>query len=378
MVLVVLAFFGFVSLGLPDAANGVAWPLIRERFELSQASLAALFVSVTIGQVISANVASTLARKLGLGRLLAVSTLLVGVALGVYARAPSWPIFVAAAPLIGLGSGAIDTAINAYAAHKFSARVMNWLHACYGVGAAIGPLIMTASVIRGSYANGYSVLAVCMTVMAVAFILSARMWPSAAAGGHGTSKLAALRQPGVLLQIVVFFVYTGFESAAAQWIFVLLNEGLKVHAKLAGTVASGYWWSLMAGRILLGAVVDRVGADKLLRVCVGASLAGAVLTCSGNPLVCIGGLLVVGFALAPIYPTLTSRTPDRFGAELTGHIIGFQVAISLAGVAALPSLTGVIAQSFGPRAIGPTLAVFAVVLVVVHELLIRRTAVSRN
>lgn len=372
MLLVLLAFFGFVSLGLPDAANGVAWPLIRERFGLPQAAIDFLFIGILTGHVVSAIGAVNVVRRLGLGLLLALSTGAVALAMAAFAFAPSWWMFVAASPIVGFGSGAIDSSINAYAAEKLSARMMNWLHACYGVGAATGPLVMTWSVVRGGYSSGYLVLASVMVVMAVAFGLTAKSWPRPSQGEQQQHTLGALREPLVRLQVVYFVLYTGLESAASQWTFVMLTEGSHIDASIGGAVASGYWWALMAGRILLGAIVERVGGGRMVRGCVLSAVAACALIALPFGVATIVGLLALGFALGPIYPTLTSGTPARFGSALAPHVVGLQVAASLVGVSSIPSVMGLIAQYAGPHAIAPALLVFAVIGAVAHELLKRR------
>lgn len=377
MLLVLLAFFGFVSLGLPDAANGVAWPLVRERFGLPQAAIDFLFIGILLGHVISAIGAVTAVRKLGLGLLLALSTAAVALALAVFAVAPAWWLFVAVSPIVGLGSGAIDSSINAYAAERLSPRMMNWLHACYGAGAAAGPLVMTWGVLRGSYGSGYGVLAGVMAVMALAFGLTAKRWPRSPASEQQRHTLGALKDPLVRLQVIYFVLYTGLEAAASQWTFVMLTEGSGVDRATGGVVASGYWWALMGGRIVLGAAVERVGSGRMVRGCVLSAVAACALIASPVGAAAIAGLLLLGFALGPIYPTLTSGTPTRFGSALAPHVVGLQVAASLVGVSSIPSLTGLIAQYAGPRAIAPALLVFAVAGAAVHTLLERRAAAAR-
>ena len=79
-----------------------------------------------------------------MGALLALSCLATAVSLLGYALTPWWGIMVALGGLSGLGAGAIDAGVNTYAATPYSTRMMNWLHACYGIGATSGPAIMTS------------------------------------------------------------------------------------------------------------------------------------------------------------------------------------------------------------------------------------------
>ena len=132
--LLLIAYIGFISLGLPDTLIGVAWPSVRTTFALHQSSLGALFIGGGCGYFLASFFTGRLLTAMGVGWLLAASTALVTICAFGFARAPVWMLFVVCAFLQGLGSGAIDAGLNNYGAHHFSARQMNWLHACYSIG----------------------------------------------------------------------------------------------------------------------------------------------------------------------------------------------------------------------------------------------------
>src|SRR6187401_2832654 len=144
--LLLLSYLAFISLGLPDTVFGVAWPSLREGFGLSPSAMGAVLGAGLLGYFCSGLVAGRLSAALGVGGLLCSSSGLVALALAAYALAPSWPAFFPVGALLGLGSGAIDAGLNAYAARHYSVRHLNWLHACWGIGASTGPLIMTAAI----------------------------------------------------------------------------------------------------------------------------------------------------------------------------------------------------------------------------------------
>lgn len=374
-----LAYLGFVSLGLPDALLGVAWPSIRSTFGLSQAALGAVLVAGSTGYFLSSFSTGALLRRLGVGGLLAGSTLLVALALAGYASAPLWLLFVGCAALAGLGSGAIDAGLNAHAASHFSARHMNWLHACWGLGATLGPLLMTAVLQRGLvWRWGYALVAIALLSMSAAFALTRRRW----AGGEGDSAErtvpvrleVALRQPLVWLQILLFFLYTGTEVVAGQWSFTLLTEGRGVALATAGTWVGLYWGSLTAGRVLFGALVERIGTVRLLRASLAGALLGALLVALRlHPWADAAGLALLGLSLAPIFPCLMSETPRRLGAGVAAHAVGFQVSAAVIGGAALPSLTGLLVQRSSLEAVGGMLVALALALALLHETVVRRT-----
>jgi fucose permease len=385
IVLLLLAYVGFVSLGLPDAVLGVAWPSLRAAFPLPQAALGAPLAASAISYFLSGMLAGSLMRRAGLGVLLAGSTALVTLAVTGLSLAPGFGFFLVAGCLGGFGSGAIDAAINAYVARNFGARHMTWLHAAYSVGAALGPAIMTAVLARGAvWRTGYAVLAGMLGVLALAFTITRRRWEQGPAASEDADASAAesrsvtassrhvLRRARVWLQMAIFFVYTGIEVSAGQWAFTVLTEARGVDATRSGTWVSLYWASLMAGRVALGFIVERVGPVLLVRLATALAVAGAAMfAVPGMPsFVGFAGLALLGFALAPVYPGLMTETPRRMGPVHAPHAVGFQVSAATAGCAALPSLAGVVGERMSLGTIPLFVAGCTLLLALLHETLV--------
>jgi fucose permease len=223
--------------------------------------------------------------------------------------------------IAGLGSGAIDAGMNAYAAHHFSPRLVNWLHAFYGVGATLGPLMMTAVLSAGLvWRWGYAVNAALLGVMSLCFLLTLRLWDQPTDAPANAEALAAqpapagtldtLRRPVVALSVVLFFLYTGVEVAAGQWTYSLFTEARGVSPAVAGVWAGVYWGSLTAGRIAFGAAAGRVPPLAILRATMLAAPLGALLIwADAAPLANFLGLALMGFCFAPMFPLLISLTP---------------------------------------------------------------------
>jgi fucose permease len=378
LLLIALAYVGFVSLGLPDAVIGVAWPSVRDAFRLPQGAAGLVFAASAAGYSVTSFLSGRLTHALGIGLLLAASTALVAAAMLGFAFSPAWAVFVACAVVHGLGSGAIDAGLNGYAAHHLSARHMNWLHACYCFGAMLGPLVMTAVLTSGRpYGTGYLAVGGVLAALAAVFLATGPRWGRASAtadaAGPRVGTGEAIRHPAVLLQMCVFFLYTGLEMALSQWAFTVLTESRGVGRGPAGVAVGAYWGSIGAGRVVFGLVADRVGIDRLLRYCLLAAAAGAVLFAAPLPAwAAFAGLAVAGVGLAPVFPCLMTRTPRRLGPALSAHAIGFQVGAAMVGAAAVPGALGLIAGGVGLGAVPVGAAVLAGVLWLLHEGLTRR------
>jgi fucose permease len=380
--LLALSYAGFVSLGLPDAVAGVAWPSVREAFHLSQGDFGQVFIGLSVGCCVSSFCGGRLTLALGVGTLLAASSGLVAAAMLGYALAPIWPVFVALSVVWGLGSGAIDAGLNAFVASRFSARHVNWLHACYSLGATLGPLLMTAMLVwAGSWRLGYGLVGGVLLLMTAGFALTRLQWGEPARPTHespaGDCMWAALGEPLVWLQVAVFFLYTGLELTVGQWCYTLLTESRGVGADAAGALVACYFGSIGVGRVVFGLIADRVGLDRLVRWSTLAAAAGTAMFAFGSPVeIGLVGLALVGLGLAPVYPCLMARTPQRLETALAAHAVGFQVSAAMLGAAVLPGLAGLWGQHAGLESIARFALLLAGLLWGTHELLLGRGRAS--
>jgi fucose permease len=413
--LLLLAYLAFVSLGLPDGLIGVGWPSIRADFGVPTEAVGLLLTVGTTGYLISSVLAGFILARLGVGWLLAGSTLLASLALTGYAAAPGLTLMVGCALLLGLGSGAIDSGLNAYAAGAFGPRHMNWMHAFFGLGVAIGPLIMTAALSAGlAWRWGYGVVATAQLALATAFALTVRAWrrertpagaevaPGPGPADGGTDRRDAsladgpapvgpvpvptsaarpvrvretLRLPAVWLGAGAFALYVAIEVAAGLWAFLLLTDGRGLAAATAGICVSGYWGSLFLGRVVHGVVAERLGTGPVLRASlVGMAVGAGLIALPAPAWVAVAGLLVVGFAAAPVFPLLTLTTQDRVGGAHADRTIGLQIGAAGLGGALVPGGIGVLLGHTSVEALGPALVVLSIALVALHAFWTRRPA----
>ena len=298
-----LASLAFVSLGLPDGLLGVAWPSMRRTFTLELDAVGALLVSTTIGYVASSFASGRVRRYLNVGQLVAASCALTGLALIGYATVSAWTALITLGLCLGLGAGAVDAALNTYAATRHGHGMLNWLHACYGIGAAAGPLLMTAILVRGlPWQRGYLVVAVGQLLLAAAFFSTQGWWSassSTSAREEHASIAATLRLPPAQLGILVFVLYAGVEASIGLWTYTLMIEGRGMAAANAAWIASLFWGGLTAGRIVAAAVAGRVPPRLLLPLCLAAVLAGVMIAWA-HP----------GFAASALCPTFRAAKRD--------------------------------------------------------------------
>ncbi|MCB0076213.1 MAG: MFS transporter [Anaerolineales bacterium] len=373
--LLVLAFIAFISLGLPDGLLGVAWPTLRQSFGVPLDALGQLMAVMISGYLLSSFTSGLLIARIGLGWLLAASCALTGGALLGYTVVPTWGLLLTLAVAAGLGAGAIDAGLNGYVAERFSDRTMQWLHASFGVGITLGPLIMTASLRQWeTWRGGYIVVGIAQLLLALAFATRLSVWQvDTSQRGEKIAPDAApwrgtLRQPRVWLSAFLFFLYTGAELGLGLWLYTLLTDARAVAPTVAGLVTGSYWAMFTVGRIIAGVAATRIANQRLVNGGLLLATVGALLLVRpGPPIAAVVAVALVGLAIAPIYPALVSGTAQRVGAAFTTNSIGIQVAAAGLGGALLPGLLGLLATRSTLNAIPVALALLFVIMLALHH-----------
>jgi fucose permease len=378
--LIFLAYVAFIALGMPDGLLGVAWPSIRGTFSLPLDALGSLLIFSISGYLISSFLSGRLIALLGVGRLLAVSCAMTGIAFLGYILVPSWWMMVSLGFLAGLGAGAIDAGLNTYVAAHFSEGLMQWLHASYGIGVTFGALLMTVAInTYHKWQIGYFTVGSFQLLLAMSFSLTLPMWngDKYTADSKKPKRLMdyrtplgeTLSQPRVWLSLFLFFLYTGSEVTLGTWAYTLLTESRGVQPEAAGLLVGSYWAMFTVGRVIAGLYAKRIGVKKLVISGLVVALIGACLLwwnpASVTNLVAVA---VIGFAIAPIFPGLVSGTSQRVGPRFAANTIGMQMSAAALGAALVPSLVGVLAEHSSLEVIPICLTILFAVLIGFYRL----------
>ena len=376
--LLAVIYMAFISLGLPDALLGSAWPTIYQDWgvPVSWAGIVSLIISV--GTVVSSLMSDRMTRALGTGKVTALSVATTAIALwGFSASASFWQLCLWAIPY-GLGAGSVDAALNNYVAIHYASRHMSWLHCMWGLGASIGPYIM-AWVLSGGYGwnEGYLAVALIQVVLTVLLFCSLPLWK----GGRRVAEKSAARPlslqqimsiPGTKVVMAAFFCYCGLETTAALWSasYLVLHGGMAETE--AARFAGLFYLGMTAGRGLSGFVTMRLNDRQMIRLGQAVAALGilAVLLPLGKT-VTLAGLLLTGLGCAPIYPCFIHATPTYFGVERSQAIIGVQMASAYVGTSLMPPIFGLLAEYVTPALYPVYLLVTLVALVLLHERLIK-------
>ena len=351
----------FVVLGLPDFGHGVTWGGMRAELDRPLADLGMFLAVQAAGYLAVATSTGRLAARWGVEGLVLRATLTSAAGLALIAAGPTWPAVLVGALLAGAGAGGMDAGFNAAVALRSDARLMGLLHAGYGVGAAIGPVVAGVALASGAgWRPAYALFALASLLLAL--VLRGR------AMGEAPPQVPMGSPRGLLLPCLTFFVYVSLELTVGQWAFTSLTEHRGLGALAASVWVGVYWVGLTAGRFWLGITGHRVATGRLLGLSVVGVTGGALLLWLGGPIAPLG-LLVAGLALSVVFPLLMLLTPERVGSERATAAVGWQAAAAGVGAAAGPALAGVILEAAGIAAYGPiTLAMAAALAVAIAAL----------
>ncbi len=370
--LLVIIYLSFISLGLPDALLGAAWPTMSQEFAVPVSYAGGISLIIAIGTVISSLQSDRLTKWLGAGKVTAISVAMTAVAIyGFSVSREYWQLCLWAIPY-GLGAGSVDASLNNYVALHYASRHMSWLHCMWGLGASIGPYIMGIALTGGmGWNRGYAIIAVLQTILAAVLFLSLPLWKKRsdepAENGERTKPLTMkqiLSIRGAKEVMLAFFCYCALEQTCILWgsSYFFLHIGLD--EETAASLAALYMLGLTFGRFLNGFLTYKLNDTNLIRL--GAlliALGVAVMLLPFGKWSAMMGLVLMGLGCAPVYPCIIHSTPDHFGEENSQALIGVQMASAYVGICCMPPLFGILANHIGvwllPWYVGALLALMS-------------------
>ncbi|MCM1335529.1 MAG: MFS transporter, partial [Eubacterium sp.] len=290
-----------------------------------------------------------------------------------------WMLIVFAVPY-GLGAGAIDAALNNYVALHYTSRHMSWLHCFWGVGTIISPFVMRYALSRSVWSDGYRIVAMIQLAIAVILLVTLPVWRANRSASAEEAKslglFAALKIKGVPYLLLGFFAYCAAEATAMNWASTYLVEVKGISDDRAAGFASLFFIGITVGRFFGGFLMNRLGDRRMIAIGTCILSCGIVLLLIpvDVPIVSFVGFIVIGLGCAPIYPCIIHSTPNNFGAENSGAIIGIQMASAYVGSTFMPPLFGLLGNGVGFAILPFYLAAFTILMICMTERTFRLTS----
>ena len=382
--LLAIIYLAFISLGLPDALLGSAWPTMYTEFGVPVSYAGIISMIIALGTIVSSLQSDRLTRRFGTGKVTAVSVGITAAALLGFSFTHSfWLLCLWAVPY-GLGAGSVDASLNNYVALHYKSRHMSWLHCMWGVGATAGPYIMGFALSSGQKWNsGYLYIAVLQIILTGILVFSLPLWKGRSAGGGNDSAAEGkalslgeiIRIPGAREIMLCFFCYCALEQTSGLWASSYLTLFKSIPAETAARFAGLFYIGITVGRALSGFLTMKLNDVQMIRLGQGIIAAGILtLFLPGPAFLSLAGLILIGLGCAPVYPCIIHSTPAHFGADKSQAVIGVQMASAYIGTCIMPPIFGLIASHISVGLFPLYLLLILIIMFIMHELLTRKTA----
>ena len=370
-ILLLMIYLAFVSLGLPDALLGSAWPIMYQEFAVPVSYSGTVFMIICGGTILSSLNSEKLNRRFGTGKITAISVLLTAIALFGFSISHSFLMLCLFAIPYGLGAGSVDAALNHYVALHYSSRHMSWLHCMWGLGASVGPYIMGFVLQRGEPWNrGYLIVSIIQFILAIILFCSLSLWKKnpeeLTENAASTAKQEAPKQeapkqkalslkevfaiPGAKESLASFYGYCALEQTVGLWAGSFMVLALGMEEKLAASYVALFYFGITFGRFLSGFFTMKWKDEQMV-------LGGSAIVFFGifllftpwSKALVLPALILIGLGCAPVYPSVIHSTPFNFGVEHSSALIGAQMAAAYVGTLIMPPLFGVLGRSFSMK-----------------------------
>ncbi|MBQ5322335.1 MAG: MFS transporter [Oscillospiraceae bacterium] len=372
--LLAIIYISFISLGLPDALLGGAWPTMHNEFGVPVSYAGIISMIICFGTIASSLMSERMTKRFGTGKVTAMSVALTAAALFGFSASNSFIMLCIIAVPYGLGAGGVDASINNYAAIHYASRHLSWLHCMWGIGASTGPYLLAAAMTKESWNLGYRWVAILQIILTAVLFLTLPLWKEEKSFGEISEKTKPLSIkevfaiPGAKEVMAAFFCYCALESTAGLWAssYLVLEHG--VSEETAAALATLFYTGITVGRGISGFVTYKLSDKNMIRlgqIIIAAGILLIILPFGGKT--AMAGIVLVGLGCAPIYPCVIHSTPAHFGVNKSQAIVGVQMACAYIGSCFMPPLFGILANNVSAALFAPYMALILVVMIVAME-----------
>ena len=373
---------GILVFGIVLAILGTIFglPAIRARLHVTLAQQGSLILLLYFGIFVSSLVVGPLIDHLGNKVNLLASSLIVAAALVLFADANSFTTASAAAILLGLGGGGLNTCTNVLVSDLYAAQrgpMLNLLGIFFGIGALSIPL--TAASIEGRFTIPQLFLFCAVLATLCALWYAVIPFPPAKAkqafSWHELIEVA--KYHGVLLLAFILFLESGNEACVAGWTSTYVDS-TGYSPRIAALVLAAYWAGLMLSRVLAARLLRGIGKSQLVLIAAFLALAGSAVLLSAHSLILlVVGTALIGLSYGPIFPTTLAIAGDRY-SQRAGTVFGLLFSIALIGGMSFPWAVGQLSQRISIRTgmIVPALGVIGIICLSLAVLFEERKSVA--
>ncbi len=339
-----ILYVTFISTGLSDQVLGVAWPNMRLDFNQSLDKAGVLVALLTFASAVAGYMGSYITSRFDIAKIIIYGTVLIIIGMGGYVLSGHWAFVLVSAVPMGFGLGAIDCVLNNYAAKNLYSRHINWLHGFWGVGATLGPMILTGVyALDLSWRIGFLIIIAIQSLLLFTFLVTKDIWQVREVKVEKEIYKKSIISLNTFLSSLFFGIYVSLETAIGLWYYSYLIDYKDLSVVFAGSIISGYWAVFTIGRFVIG-YLTKWFSDRFI---ITASIIMSIILLVFVMFDYYIAVVAIGFALAGIYPCMVNETHKRFKPKIADILMGQQIGTSYLALVVLVPFIGFLSEKFG-------------------------------
>ena len=371
-----LTYLMFAMFAMTTDSVGIIIPEVIKTFRLSLTAAGTFQYATMAGIALAALMLGQLADRFGRRPTIVIGLTLFAVACFLLAAGNTFLFFAVMLGVSGLAIGVFKTGalaligdISTSAGQHTS--IMNTVEGFFGVGAIIGPAILTRMLAAGMSWKWLYVLAgtICVVLIVLALLVKYPHTVTPAHAGASTGTMRAIANRYVLAFSAGAFLYVGVEAAIYVWMPTLMS-GYRGSAVTLATYSISIFFLLRAAGRFLGAwVLTRVQWQTVLALFSGGILLCFVLTVIGGVTWGVYLLPASGLFMSVVYPTLNSKGISCLPKSEHGAAAGVILFFTCVSAVLAPLAIGAVSDAFGNIVYGFWLATALAVLLFIGLML---------
>lgn len=293
--------------------------------------------------------------KLGKLPVLFAGCSLMAIGCFVFGIARSYPVVLTGSLLIGAGGGCSEANSMALLADVFGKRrqtsVMNFAQVFFAAGAVAGPTAVSRLLAADlDWRWAYLATAfLCVVGLFLCLAGASKREERTRAHEQSASWKPLLRDKLVLVLALGILLYVGAETGAGTWMAAYFKHELRTSGPLAASTVALLWMGIGLGRVAAVWSSRHFSDYALISGSLAlAAISQAVLLLLNSPIAAMVAVLVLGFALGPVWPTIVSRAGAAHPQQ-SGAVLALVVSTGGIGSAIIPPTIGQAAGSVGLR-----------------------------
>ena len=386
-----VVFVSYVLYGLSGNLLNSVWPKVAGDIGAAVALLGVVSTLCNITSGIACAFVYKIRRKYGTNVTISIGLVFMALCLILYYVAQNIYIIGIGFIILGIGNAIVDVGANSYVIKAYDAKKVSLLHACWGVGSSIGPMIMAFSISSlNNYRAGFAIGAIIIIAVFILMRFMKRKWMAnkdkvakeivelhSVSEEEKTSNKKftdIIKIDLALIVMICFFFGNALNGLMNTWIATIFVEQRHISVIEGANLATVFFATLTITRVILGFVASSFKTKSVVLFGIILSIVGigTMFIKSTNIHFLYLNAAILGIGISPIIPFLNHYLKDLFGENNVGEILSFCSIFSLTGIGISSFCATLVVRFFGIDVIQVYIITIAIILLLIFSYIVYR------